>query len=96
MFGARRFMLGDGALQYILRPLGGTLDYLHDETREFQHVAVNERLDLELLEAFFRRRWFCEMVLWTPWVHQGRIRARPLIRRAKICWCAGPRRSSSS
>ena len=21
-------------------------------------------------------RWFCEVVLWTPWVNQGRLRAR--------------------
>ena len=23
-------------------------------------------------------RWFCEVVLWTPWVHQGRVRAKML------------------
>ena len=32
----------EGKSMYFLHT--GTLDYLHDETREFQHVAVNQRL----------------------------------------------------
>lgn len=50
----------EGKSMYILHT--GSLDYLQHETRELENVAVNE--------------WFCEVVLWTPWVNQGRLRAR--------------------
>ena len=50
----------EGKSMYFLHT--GKLDYLHHETKEFDHVGANE--------------WFCEVVLWTPWVCQGRARAR--------------------
>ncbi|CAJ1357918.1 unnamed protein product [Effrenium voratum] len=40
----------------------GSVDYLHHETKNFEHLNDNE--------------WFCEVVLWTPWMHQGRVRAK--------------------
>jgi len=50
----------EGKSMYFLHT--GSLDYLHHETKEFDNVGANE--------------WFCEVVLWTPWVCQGRARAR--------------------
>eukprot|EP00439_Symbiodinium_sp_Y106_P030075 s4345_g3.t1 len=37
-------------------------DYWHVESRTFHSLGAEQ--------------WFCEAVLWTPWVHQGRVRAK--------------------
>eukprot|EP00931_Biecheleriopsis_adriatica_P040627 TRINITY_DN23289_c0_g4_i1.p1 TRINITY_DN23289_c0_g4~~TRINITY_DN23289_c0_g4_i1.p1 ORF type:complete len:664 (+),score=118.38 TRINITY_DN23289_c0_g4_i1:62-2053(+) len=42
--------------------LSGNIIYTHVETKLCGLVSAEE--------------WFCESVLWTPWVHQGRSRAR--------------------
>ncbi|OLP94221.1 Potassium voltage-gated channel subfamily H member 6 [Symbiodinium microadriaticum] len=53
---------GGEEAQHMYFLCSGEGDYWHVESKTFHSLGAEQ--------------WFCEAVLWTPWVHQGRVRAK--------------------